>query len=168
MAQVRFTKLKLKVEDVFEDFSFEGENIKVRQYLPSIDKIKLVSRVVTQSLAGKIVRNDLLDYYLNLEIIFNYTNIAFTDKQLESLDLYDKFEVSGLFDEIISRIPEKEYNLLVDYVNDYSVKLQAMSNELVSGYTTQTEGMKDVMNSLISNTIEETFKEEKSGDEEKE
>lgn len=162
MAQVKFTKLKLKMEENFQSFDFNGEVIEVKQYLPSIEKVKMVSRVVTQSMAGRVVRDDLLEFYLNLEIIFNYTNITFTNKQKDDLGLYDKFETTGLFDNIIALIPEQEYNTLVDYINDYATKLQAMSNIMVSGYSTQVEGMQEVINKMTSENIAETFLEDET------
>jgi hypothetical protein len=49
--------------------------------------------------------------YRDLEVVFAYTNITFTDKQKEDLPkLYDMLKSSGVLGEIIATIPEAEYN----------------------------------------------------------
>jgi hypothetical protein len=49
--------------------------------------------------------------FRDLEVVFAYTNLNFTDKQKEDLPkLYDMLKSSGLLDKIISTIPEVEYN----------------------------------------------------------
>ena len=56
-----------------------------------------------------------LNVFLHLEIIFNYTNISFTDKQKEDLvKLYDILESNHIFTTVIDALPEEEYNTLVD------------------------------------------------------
>lgn len=161
MAMVKFTKLKLKALEEVEAFEFNGEVVEVKQYLPYLEKVKLVSRVVTQSLAGRIVRDDLLEYYFGLELVFQYTNISFTDNQKNDLELFDKLDSNGLIDTVIEHIPESEYEDLIGYVNDYAGKLQEMSYQMVSGYSAQTEAAKDVFGTLLSNDILDIFSEDK-------
>ena len=53
------------------------------------------------------------DIYTELEIVFAYTNISFTDKQKEDLPkLYDILKSSGLIDSVLDNIPEKEINMI--------------------------------------------------------
>jgi len=48
-----------------------------------------------------------------LEIIFSYTNIAFTEKQKEDMaKLYDLLQGSELLNLILNNIPEEELNML--------------------------------------------------------
>lgn len=77
MAQVKFTNLKLKVNDKVSSFDFGGQTIEVKQYLPVKEKLSLVSKVVQNSMLGRILRSDLLEIYLNLEIVDAYTNNYF-------------------------------------------------------------------------------------------
>ena len=56
--------------------------------------------------------------YFNLNIIYLYTNINFTDKQKEDeAELYDKLQCSGLINEVISHMKNGEYEILLDYLN---------------------------------------------------
>lgn len=157
MAQVKYTKLKLEVNKNVNSFEFNGEKIEVLEYLPVAKKLSLVSSVVKQSMLGRVLRSDLLEIYLNLAIVDNYTNITFTEKQKEkNADLYDEFESSGLFDTIINLIPEKEYEELVDNINDYAKKISAMAEVMVSGYSSHVDGMKDAIQQIgMGNLAEE-------------
>ena len=48
-----------------------------------------------------------------------YTNLSFTEKQKEDYaKLYDLFEENGIIDLIIAEIPEREYNYIIDGVNE--------------------------------------------------
>lgn len=158
MAQVKFTNLKLKVNDKVSSFDFGGQTIEVKQYLPVKEKLSLVSKVVQNSMLGRILRSDLLEIYLNLEIVDAYTNITFTEKQKEkNADIYDALESNGIFEMIISHIPEQEYETLLDNIDDYAKKLGDMSNIMVSGYSTQVEGMQDVLNQFAAKNLAEIF-----------
>lgn len=166
MAQVKFTNLKLKVNDKVSSFDFGGQTIEVKQYLPVKEKLSLVSKVVQNSMLGRILRSDLLEIYLNLEIVDAYTNITFTEKQKEkNADIYDALESNGIFEMIISHIPEQEYETLLDNIDDYAKKLGDMSNIMVSGYSTQVEGMQDVLNQFAAKNLAEVFDGEKKADE---
>jgi hypothetical protein len=57
-----------------------------------------------------------------LEIVYNYTNINFTDKQKEdSAKLFDMLYSTGFIAEVLDNIPNKEYNEIIEYT-DKSVK----------------------------------------------
>jgi hypothetical protein len=50
-----------------------------------------------------------IEVFKNLEIIFAYTNLSFTDKQKEDLPkLYDMLVSSGVLNKIIENIPNEE------------------------------------------------------------
>lgn len=67
---------------------------------------------------------------------------------------------------IISHIPEEEYETLLDNIDDYAKKLGDMSNIMVSGYSTQVEGMQDVLNQFAAKNLAEVFEgEEEKADE---
>ena len=72
-----------------------------------------------------------LNVFLHLEIIFNYTNISFTDKQKEDLvKLYDILESNDIINFIISAIPQIEYNSIKEHAFDMSAKYERYSNSL--------------------------------------
>lgn len=111
MAKVSFTKLKCKVETSITHVEWEGETIEVKQYLPIQEKLALIGRVITQAHEqDENYSNPVkVDVFRELEMIFAYTNISFTDKQKEDLPkLYDIIYCSGLLKAIKDAIPDEE------------------------------------------------------------
>ena len=111
MAKVSFTKLKCKVETSIAHVEWEDETIEVKQYLPIQEKLALIGRVITQAHEqDENYSNPVkVDVFRELEMIFAYTNISFTDKQKEDLPkLYDMIYCSGLLKAIKDAIPIEE------------------------------------------------------------
>ena len=111
MAKVSFTKLKCKVETSIAHVEWEGETIEVKQYLPIQEKLALIGRVIMQAHEqDENYSNPVkVDVFRELEMIFTYTNISFTDKQKEDLPkLYDMIYCSGLLKAIKDAIPDEE------------------------------------------------------------
>lgn len=121
MAKVPFTKLKCKINENEIPVQIGEETIAVKQYLPIQEKLALIGRVV--ELAHEQDNNFSnpvkAGVYRDLEIIFAYTNISFTDKQKEDLPkLYDILYSSGVIKIVIDNIPEDEYLEIVCGVKD--------------------------------------------------
>lgn len=121
MAKVPFTKLKCKIDENEIPVQIGEETIAVKQYLPIQEKLGLIGRVV--ELAHEQDNNFSnpvkAGVYRDLEIIFAYTNISFTDKQKEDLPkLYDMLYSSGVIKIVIDNIPEDEYLEIVWGVKD--------------------------------------------------
>jgi hypothetical protein len=73
-----------------------------------------------------------VDIYTTLEILFNYTNINFTDKQKEDvLKLYDLVIGSGLYNEVLKLIPTEEYNRLTKAIDDTITAVYAYQNSVM-------------------------------------
>lgn len=119
-AKVAFSKLGLKKKDEIKTFTFNGQEIEVKQYLPTEEKINIITNVLQNSADDNNFANPMkVEVYGNLEILYAYTNINITDKQKEdAAKLYDLFEENGLFNEIIDHIPDKEYSLLLSWMNE--------------------------------------------------
>ena len=111
MAKVSFTKLGLKLNQDINNVEYNGQNIEVKQYLPVNKKLELISNVINLSADDNNFANPLkVDIFTTLEIIFNYTDITFTEKQKEDpAKLYDILVSTGLAEKIIDAIPEEEY-----------------------------------------------------------
>ena len=118
--KVTFTKLGLKKKDEVKTVKWGEIEIEVKQYLSIDDKISIAQNVLNNSADDNNFANPMkVDIYFNLELIYHYTNITFTDKQKEDVTkLYDLFEESGLLSKIITAIPEDEYNNLINYTQD--------------------------------------------------
>lgn len=127
MAKLTFSKLGLnKFKDLEnKQIQFNEQKIEVKQYLPINEKISLVEDVLSLANNGITFRNAIkLELYTNLMIIKYYTNINITDKMLEEAEKnYDLFEKSELFNQIISTIPEEEYNYIINTIEDCSIDL---------------------------------------------
>ena len=123
MAKVSFTKLGLKANQEFKTFKFNEQTIEVKQYLPVNEKLALISNVINQSMDENNFDNPLqVEVFTLVEIVYNYTNINFTDKQKEdSAKLFDMLYSSGFIAEVLDNIPNKEYGEIIEYT-DKSVK----------------------------------------------
>ena len=91
MAKVSFTKLGLKLNQDINNVEYNGQNIEIKQYLPVNKKLELISNVINLSADDNNFANPLkVDIFTTLEIIFNYADITFTEKQKEDpVKLYD-------------------------------------------------------------------------------
>ena len=121
MAKVPFTKLKCKINENEIPVQIGEETIAVKQYLPIQDKLGLIGRVVefAHEQDNNFSNPVKARVYRDLEIIFAYTNISFTDKQKEDLPkLYDMLYSSGVIKIVIDNIPEDEYLEIVWGVKD--------------------------------------------------
>ena len=143
MAKISFTKLnKIKSLPVKEIF-IDDQKILVEQYLPLEEKVNLITSVIEQSGNGEegffnIVK---LDAYYIIEMIRAYTNISFTEKQLEdTTKLYDAIRLNDVWAAVEDAIPkaEREYiwsNILAlareitTYNNSILGVLKAISND---------------------------------------
>lgn len=114
MAKISFTKLnKIKSLPVVE-ISIDDQKVLVEQYLPLEEKVNLITSVIEQSGNGEegffnIVK---LEAYYIIEMIRAYTNISFTEKQLEdTTKLYDAIRLNDVWAAVEDAIPkaEREY-----------------------------------------------------------
>ena len=121
MARIPFTKLKCKINTNEIPVQIGEEIIAVKQYLPIQDKLELIGKVVMAAHEQDENYSNPVKagVYRDLEVIFAYTNISFTDKQKEDLPkLYDMLYSSGIIDEVLKNIPENEYTEIVLGVKD--------------------------------------------------
>lgn len=121
MAKVPFTKLKCKVNTDEVPIQIGEETIAVKQYLPIQEKLGLIGRVIELAhMQDENYSNPVkASVFRDLEVVFAYTNITFTDKQKEDpAKLYDLLYSTGIIDTVIDNIPEDEYVSIVVGVNE--------------------------------------------------
>ena len=120
MAKVPFTKLGLKKVEDTKNITICDQDVEVKQYLPISDKINIITNVIENSADDNNFANPVkVEVFANLEIIYAYTNISFTDKQKENpTKLYDLLEENGIIAEVIAAIPENEYALLLGWIDE--------------------------------------------------
>ena len=156
MAKVSFTNFKLKVNENVEKFTIGDVEVEVLQYLPIADKYDLIMIALQNSEEDGIYNPLKLDMYLNLYLVFMYTNINFTDKQKEDLNkLYDILESNGIIDQVINLIPENEYNEILEYINEIIERrnetkktIGGLISKLISDLPKQAEAMQEIVNNF--------------------
>lgn len=153
MAKVPFTKLKCKINEDSVPVQIGEEIIAVKQYLPIQEKLGLIGRVTELAHEQDFNFSNPVKagVYRDLEVIFAYSNISFTDKQKEDLPkLYDMLYSSGALKMVIDAIPEDEYMEIVWGVKD--------SIEAVYQYQNSVLGILDTIKEDYSNLTFETEK----------
>ena len=115
MAKVAFSKLNAKVNTDIKSISVDDKVVEVRQYLTVDEKLDLLARVI--ELAHDTTNNFSnplkTEVYFIVETIVAYTNISFTEKQLENPQkLYDALLSSGWVNQIFDKIPDSEMEIL--------------------------------------------------------
>lgn len=119
MAKIGFTKLLLKRKNEVKTITINNNQIEIKQYLPVNEKLDLIARVINGAHDQNNFPNPIkIEVIGTLEMIMAYTNISFTEKQKEDIPkLYDLLEENGVIKDIISQIPEDEYNFIIDGIN---------------------------------------------------
>lgn len=114
MAKPTFAKMGLKAKNDTKIIMIGEQEIEVKQYLPVQKRLELISNVANYSADANNFANPVkVEVMFDLEVVFAYTNITFTEKQKADLvKLYDLLKENGIFDLIIDAIPEGEYDSL--------------------------------------------------------
>ncbi len=114
MAKVAFTKLGLTKNTEVKTLEWKDQIIEIKQYLPIQEKMDLIVSVLNQIQDdNNFINETKFSLYFELEIIYHYTNINFTEKQKEDPGkLYDLCASSGLIESIENIIPKNELDKL--------------------------------------------------------
>lgn len=117
MVKVNVTKLnKIKSLDPI-DIKIGEETISVVQYLPLEKKLTVMQNIIEQAGNNEegfynIVK---LSVFYTIEMLRVYTNISFTEKQLEDPQkLYDIIVLNSIWETVKDSIPEKERDYIWD------------------------------------------------------
>lgn len=132
MARFPYTKLNAKVNQEVLTIAVEGNAnpIEVRQYLPVDEKLGLIGRIIEFAHDENNFSNPLkLEVYYIIEMLQAYTNLGFTDKQLETPNkLYDALMCSGWIKNIFALIPESEKQIVWQGLKDTTDAYYAYRN----------------------------------------
>ena len=147
MAKLAFSKLqKIKaVPEIVDTTIFEGCELRVKQYLPLEEKLQLLTNVLELSGADEGYFNLVqLEVFFRIEAIKAYTNISFTDKQLENpAKLYDSICMNQIWEKICTYVPEEEINYVWGAILD-------MAREITT-YNRSFAGMLHILSADYSN-----------------
>ena len=134
MAKVSFTKLGLTKNQEIKTLNWNEQNIEIKQYLPINDKLNLIASVINNAHdSNNNFSNPMqVSVYANLEILYAYTNINFTDKQKEDVaKLYDLVKSNGLLKAIIENIPAEEYGEIINGIHDSINAIYSYQNSVL-------------------------------------
>lgn len=115
MAKPTFAKFGLKIDQSVKKVKFNEQEFEVKQYLPVGEKLELISAIVNQSIDDNNFANPArVEIFTVIEIAKGYTNISFTEKQLEDpLKLYDLIVSSGLGKIIRENMCSEEFDFII-------------------------------------------------------
>ena len=137
--KVSYANMKLKVNTSVKTFDFNGQKIEVLQYLPARDKYDLLMVTLQKSLENGAYNEFKLNLYFELNLVYMYINISFTEKQREDeFKLYDTLKSNGFYELFYQTIDTDEYNELFEQLN--AIKEASFRNRTSAGA---------VINSLI-------------------
>lgn len=112
-----------KNTDIVKTFTFNGQVVTIKQYLPLKEKLELITKIVNQSIDDELgyCNPCRIKVVYQLNLLFAYTDIEFTDEDKE--DTYILYDLvngqedvdlqQNLCDAVFSVIPESE----IDFIN---------------------------------------------------
>ena len=97
-----------------------------------------------------------LNVYFDLNLVYMYTNISFTEKQREDeLKIYDNLKSNGFFEQFYQAMEETEYSELFELLNtikktdmEYKTSVGAIVNKLVEDLPANAEAAAKIVNSF--------------------
>lgn len=143
MAKIAYTKLALTPNKEVKSFDYNGQTIDVVQYLPLEKKLEVLTEIINNSGDDKGFYNRAkIEFNIILEIVFNYTNITFTEKQkADRMKLYDALVGSGFWGYVKQVLPEDEwdwYNRMtyftIDKIYEYRNSVYGILDAMKSDY----------------------------------
>lgn len=129
--KVSYANMKLKTNAAVNTFQFCGQKIEVLKYLPAADKYDLLMITLQKSLEGNIYNEFKLNLYFELNLVYMYTNISFTEKQREDeFKLYDTLRSNGFFELFYEALDDKEYEELFDQIAELKATMEKSKNSV--------------------------------------
>lgn len=110
MAKISFTKLGLKKNEEIKSIKINEQTVEVKQFLPFQDKINMYAEILNNCQDDNNFLNEAkFNLWLDLEIIFNYTNISFTENQkINYVKTYDLLKGNGVIAAVTGAMSETE------------------------------------------------------------
>ena len=154
--KVSYANMKLKVNTEVKTFDFCGQKVEVLQYLPAQDKYDLLMITLQKSLQNGMYNEFKLNLYFELNLVYMYTNISFTEKQREDeFKLYDTLKSNGFYEEFFKVINEDEYNELFEQLNNIketsfvnNTSVGAIINQMINDLPANAEAAAKIVDSF--------------------
>lgn len=165
MAKVSYANMKLKMNESVKEVQLGETKIEVKQYLPVEEKYSFLNIVLQNSLENDIYHPVKVDMYFHLYLVYLYTNINFTDKQKEDESkLFDVLLTNGIIDGVITTIPEAEYNMLVNLLNQmieknekYRTTFAGIVGKFINDLPAQADAAMKIVENFDPNKFQEAI-----------
>lgn len=143
---ILYSDLDLKINDSIKTIEINGKEVEVKQYLPVDIKANIIELATSGSVVNGCINEVLMDAYLHTFIIENYTNIKFSEEQIDDIfKIFDELNSSGALNTIIQAMNSAEYNFIFDVaerakntLNQYNQSYAKGMNSLANLNQTQT------------------------------
>ena len=165
MAKVSYANMKLKMNESIKEVQIGETKIEVKQYLPVEEKYSFLNIVLQNSLENDIYHPVKVDMYFHLYLVYLYTNINFTDKQKEDESkLFDILLTNGIIEGVITTIPEAEYNMLVNLLNQmieknekYRTTFAGVVGKFINDLPAQADAAMKIVENFDPNKFQEVI-----------
>lgn len=134
MAKVTFNKLNLTKNTEIKNIDINENIIEVKQYLPVEEKLELISYIVNMAHDEDYNFSNpvKIEVFAGIGIIKYYTNITFTEKQLENpAKIYDLLNSNNVINNVIAAIPSNEYDELRAGIEDTIKSIYQYQNSVL-------------------------------------
>ena len=120
MAKIAYGKLGLVKNTEVKEFVWNNQKIEVIQYLPIDQKTQMFERILQNSIDDNGYYNiTKINFWIDLEVVFTYTNITFTDKQKEDLfKLYDIMKGTKFLKTVKDNMDTEEFAEIIETIWD--------------------------------------------------
>ena len=156
METINYKELNISKDISTTSFKFNEQSIEVLKYLPIRDKYDLIDITLQKAEEDGYYNPIKLDVYFNLNIVYLYTNLIFTEEERANEEkLYDELKSSGLMDAIISTVAEEEYNDLIGLMDDlinakrtYKLSTAGVISTAINSLPEKAQAAADIVNSF--------------------
>lgn len=156
MAKVTFNKLNLTKNTEIKNIDINENIIEVKQYLPVEEKLELISYIVNMAHDEDYNFSNpvKVEVFAGIGIIKYYTNITFTEKQLENpAKIYDLLNSNNVINNVIAAIPNNEYDEIRTGIEDTIKSIYQYQNSALGILDTIGQDYSDL--NLEADTINE-------------
>ena len=156
MAKVTFNKLNLTKNTEIKNIDINENIIEVKQYLPVEEKLELISYIANMAHDEDYNFSNpvKVEVFAGIGIIKYYTNITFTEKQLENpAKIYDLLNSNKVINNVIAAIPSNEYDEIRTGIEDTIKSIYQYQNSVLGILDTIGQDYSDL--NLEADTINE-------------
>ena len=153
---VNYKDIKTKVDMEPVSFTWQGQNISVKNFLSTDEKYDIVMISLQQSHEEGYYNPILLDMFFHLNLVYMYTDILFSEEDREDpAKLYDELRISGFMDEFLKLVNEDEYQELIDNIEEikesrtnYEANLSSIVGKFIDDLPANAKAALDIVNNF--------------------